>query len=285
MNEASVSNKTNQNANNKTDSHILEQYEKIGNVVYKLDMYSGRLFSLSFIVIVLFLYSVFVFFYGKKPTESDEFYTSFLPILLAVVSILLLVLLGISVILQYSGRVYKRYKKYDIKLIVKLYFYELANNPEPKRKKEIIKHLTYNLHRVMYEGKGALPILTPYNWRIYFDILAHKRKFELNTYYRVISLLEDLSIYLEEFTKPQLLRAIGDCLQSENYRLIAKKLNENEDAFNEIKKLKIEKKLFASKIKKSFKGVESIANFVKSIVEIVFIILSVLVIYFSKFST
>lgn len=264
------------------DNKELEKYEKIGNLTYKLDNYSGTVFTISLFSFLMLGMYLFIYFFGKRTPDNIEDYATTIPLILTTLTLITFGLMSVSAILQWSGMGYKRFKKYNINQIVKLYFYELAENPERKRKWEILKHLTYNLRRLKDQGKSNFSLVTPYNWKLYHKIGVNCRKFNLNTINRVTDFIEDSTIYLDRYQTPQLLKHLGDCFEKENYRGIAKKLNESKDIFQKIDELKDENVKIRSKerIERVKKSIEWISIHGRNLIWIALIII-LLILYFT----
>jgi hypothetical protein len=105
----------------------------------------------------------------------------------------------------------------------------------------------------------------------------------MNTIDRVIALLEDLVIYLDKYDA-KFLKELGDAFSSKKFRKIAFSLNNNENIFNEIRKVKIDKKEKKERFQKSFYRLELPAKLLYYFIYTVLAIVTLILHYFTYVS-
>jgi len=217
----------------------IKQYEKIGNFAYKLDVNTNRIFMIAIFLLLLLVSYLFIIFIGEPKTTQDFwFYENILSWLIPGLLYSSSFFLIITVILQWIGFGYKKFKKWNVREIIKLYFYELSKNPVDDRKWEIIKHLSFNLQKLEMIERKNVGSLRNRDWRIYNRINRSYLRFRVNIINRIINLIEDAVIFLDDNLYSQLFCEIGDYIEKNDYKKISNIMLDNTKIFQTIEEIK-----------------------------------------------
>lgn len=240
---------------------VIDNYEKIGNTAYKMDHWSYNFFIFAGCTVLIILLILTSFF--SKATSPDDiwFKEEVLPTIFFLSIIFLMIFLVLSVILQYIGAFYKKYVRYDKKEIIRLYLYELSNNPETSRKVEILKHLFFNLTRLEREVGSGFYYLRQYH--VHWEQLKQLQKISLiikvNTIDKIISFIRDAILFLDFEKYKDLLPKIGDNIKNNDYKGLNDILEGNKELFDIIQK---EKDRANIKPKNRFKKFKSLIEWI-----------------------
>lgn len=222
---------------NLRDNEELVNYEKIANLTYRFDKYIGKSVTFSLLFIGLVLLFSYMLIYGKREPGDELFYELIIPLSINILLIFFLLFL-IFVIIFFFASLFNDNRKYNIQKILRLLFYELSENPEEKRKEEIIRHLSYNLQKL---GKNifrptGFGVLIHYNWRTYFKIYKDKNLLNLKIINDIIDLIHDYHLYSFNIERIYF-RDIGNYLENFQFIEISKILIKIKNRFNDIKKI------------------------------------------------
>ncbi len=227
--------KTNQKKISKNSEEItIQNYEKIGNRIIKLDIWGMRLIILSSVFLVLGVF--FLFLFGSGNLIVDNLIELLLMIIVTVGFIYSgFILLIISLCVIIYERLYIRYNKYNEYIIINQFFKELSKEPDENRKYEILMHIYYNLSRLLYCFNAPQKRLNPSSIRSYTDYRYHRAKFIYKTLYDLVVFLENLNIYCNNNDVNNVYYKISECFKTDSidYILLGKILKENMKLFNE----------------------------------------------------
>ena len=241
------------------DDKLLELSKTIVNRAYKIDEWGKRLFF--YFIITSFFYFYFSIISINQP-ESDIdlfFYENVYPITLDILIILSMIFILFAFSLIVFGFFYKELKSrtYDKKRVVQLYLKELSDNPDKERKREILKHLTYNLLKLRDDFRGKF-FFPQYEWRQFLRIINNKCKFQFQIIDKFLYFIENAVILLKIDEYKDFINQVGSLIINEDFHGLNELYKTNDELFKKIVKLREDFNFTKSK-----KRIKKIKNAIK----------------------
>jgi hypothetical protein len=260
------------------DNKLLELSETIINRAYSIDKWGRRLFK--YFIITLFLYFYVRLFFINQP-ENDFIYENVLPLTSTILIYLSMIFLYSAFIIIGICVIYKERKSrtYDKKRVVQLYLKELNGNPNKERKREIIKHLTYNLIKLRDDFKVRFTFFYQYDWKQFFRININRCKFQYQVINKFSNFIENAIILLDINEYKDFINQVGDLILNEDFNGLNQLYKTNNELFNKVDQLKEDFNF--TKNKKRIKQIKNLIEFTSNNYKFVIVIILILIfIYF-----
>lgn len=239
------------------DDKLLELSKTIVNRAYKLDKWGGRLFL--YFIITFFFYIYFRVILINQPKSDIDlfFYKNVYPLTLNILIILSMIFILLASLIIALGFFYKELKSrtYDKKRVVQLYLKELSDNPDRNRKREILKHLTYNLLKLRDDFRLKLIFFYPYEWKQFFKIYNNRCKFQYQIIDKFSYFIENAIVLLKIDEYKDFINQVGNLILNEDFHGLNQLYKTNDDLFKKIDKLREDFNFTKSK-----KRIEKIKN-------------------------
>lgn len=219
-----------------SDNEILNLSEKIVNRAYDIDKWGRRLFGLS-LILFFFLFYTNSFRINNPQNEFDRYiYENIIPLISMILLVSVMLLMLIVVLILFFGMLYKQRKEksYDKKKVIQLLLLELTNNPDKKRKIEILKLLTYNITKLLDTFRMNLFYFHQYDWKQFFRIYRMRSRFKFQIISKVSSFIEQAIVFLNINQYKDVFIQIGALLIKEDYPGLNQLLIKNDALFKEI---------------------------------------------------
>jgi hypothetical protein len=232
-----------------SDNEILSLSEKIVDRAFKIDKFGEKLIK-WIIILFFFLLYVNLFLINSPKSEIDKYiYENIIPLISEIILVLAMILMVSVAIILFFSMFYKQKKgkSYDKKRVIQLLLLELTNNPDKKRKSEILKLLTFNLTKLLDDFRIGLINFSQYDWKRFFRMNQMGLRFKFQTISKMSSFIEQAIIFLDIKQYKDTFVKIGALLINDDYHELNQLLIQNDTLFKEIEIIKKQTNLSSEK--------------------------------------